>query len=192
MIFQLSFPIATLGCAWGFYGLIFAVYNSDFGKMPNILTHILKILFNREFLLYCITAFLMLCAIGWQPDYYWYYILPGLPYVGCSLLYRFFIPSLSTSNIKKIKYWVSILFLGIMFGISSIVLLILFEKNTIENLLFNISWSMTGFITGTFFFLIFNRVANLRSKIEKLVNVEVMAQFLIGLAIGVGINYIFS
>lgn len=185
----LPFSTIGIGCAWAFYGLAFCVGDADYERLPKFLRKIFEVLSFQPFLLWLTTSFLVLCYAGWQPMYFWIYLLPGLPYAGISFIFYYFIRDLGQLNPHKPASWAIISLFGVLFGIASFLLLLIMEKFIIELAFFNILYSLIGFVLGYVLIII----SVFREKLRNYgINLTVFAKFLAGNLIGLGINLILS
>jgi hypothetical protein len=191
MILELLIPHYTLGCVWAFTGLVFAMVNIDYGSFPRKIKKVLEIMSNRAIFVYFLTIFLMLRYIGWNFQYYAIYLVPGLAYSICFIVYDHIILDFSKLSFKKIGDWIRVIAVAFLFGLASIPVQLLTEKYTFELFLFCLMWSCIGFLLS---FIIQQFITGfLPNKIPSdLVNLISFLQFLIGICVGIGVNTILS
>lgn len=186
---EFSWATASVGCGWAFYGLFLALSNANYEKFPKLLKVLAWPFSRKPVSLWLCTAFLLLVHLDWQPGAWQVYFFSGISYsvVGA------FVPSFKTEaflDLGKKSAWgknvLKVIVGGILYGLAAIPLLFLHERYSHATLLYCIVFSLSGSIGG---FL----VMCYKFKGEKentYISWAGIANFLLGIGIGLGVNMI--
>ncbi|MFX0098485.1 MAG: hypothetical protein ACFFCS_02815 [Candidatus Hodarchaeota archaeon] len=188
-MFEISWSTMSVGCGWAFYGLFFALSNVNYEKFPKFLKIIAWPFSRKATSLWLCTTFLLLVHLGWQPEIWYIYFLPGISYglVGA------FIPTFENERFIEFDsrgaWWkncLKILAIGLLYGFASLPLMLLHERYSlftlISCLVFSSAGSIMGFIIVLFKFKKKDPVA--------FISLVGLANFLLGIGIGLGVNMI--